>query len=158
MKPDFDQTMVKSCYELADKWQALVSSESGDFKPQSSDIGGWVSNQSVVFLEKLQNFASKFSADQVHLLGATYGYNDTQNIEVLSRYLSIGLMAKAQETYEPAAILLGKIARMKFVRPMFRLLNEADRDLAVSTFEKNKEFYHPICRQMVEKDLFEEKK
>jgi leukotriene-A4 hydrolase len=41
---------------------------------------------------------------------------------------------------------------------MFRLLNEADRDLAVSTFEKNKEFYHPICRQMVEKDLFEEKK
>ena len=47
---------------------------------------------------------------------------------------------------------------MKFVRPMYRLLAVADRDLAVKTFEKNRDFYHPICRQMVEKDLFEEKK
>ena len=47
---------------------------------------------------------------------------------------------------------------MKFVRPLFRLLNEADRGLAVATFERNKDFYHPICRQMVEKDLFGEEK
>ncbi|CAE7173705.1 hypothetical protein PTNB73_02532 [Pyrenophora teres f. teres] len=161
VKPDFDQTMVKSCYELADKWQALVaassvSSTSSTFKPHASDIEGWVSNQSVVFLERLQSFATTFSPENIHTLGATYGYNKTQNIEVLSRYLNIGLMAKAKETYAPAADLLGKIGRMKFVRPMFRLLNEADRDLAVKTFEANKEFYHPICRQMVEKDLFGE--
>ncbi|EMD63141.1 hypothetical protein GGP41_005162 [Bipolaris sorokiniana] len=157
VKPDFDQTMVKSCYELADKWEALVSSSS-DFKPTASDIEGWVSNQSVVFLERLQSFASKFSAESVHLLGATYGYKTTQNIEVSSRYLSIGLMAKVEESYEPSAELLGQIGRMKFVRPMFRLLNEANRDLAVKTFEKNKDFYHPICRQMVEKDLFGKEK
>ena len=36
----------------------------------------------------------------------------------------------------------------------FRLLNEVDRDMAVKTFEKNKSFYHPICRAMVEGDLF----
>lgn len=36
----------------------------------------------------------------------------------------------------------------------FRLLNEADRALAVETFEKNKDFYHPICKNLVEKDLF----
>ena len=36
----------------------------------------------------------------------------------------------------------------------YRLLNEADRDLAVETFGKNKDFYHPICRNLVEKDLF----
>jgi len=47
---------------------------------------------------------------------------------------------------------------MKFVRPMYRLLNEADRELAVKTFEKNRDFYHPICRQMVEKDLFGDEK
>ena len=146
-KPDFDQTMVKSCYELADKWHALLSSSSStDFKPRESDIKGWVSNQSVVFLEKLQSFSDKFSPENVRLLGATYGYTTTQNIEVLSRYLNIGLMAKAPETYHPSADLLGRIGRMKFVRPMFRLLNAADRDLAVKTFEKNKDFYHPICR------------
>jgi leukotriene-A4 hydrolase len=37
---------------------------------------------------------------------------------------------------------------------MYRLLEKADRDLAVKTFEKNRDFYHPICRNMVEKDLY----
>lgn len=36
----------------------------------------------------------------------------------------------------------------------YRLLNEADRALAVDTFEENKDFYHPICKNLVEKDLF----
>ncbi|KAH8729105.1 leukotriene A-4 hydrolase [Phaeosphaeriaceae sp. PMI808] len=158
-KPDFDQTMVKSCYALADKWEHLTSSNSSnDFKPQATDIEGWVANQSVVFLEKVQNFADKFTAEQIHLLGHTYGYTTTQNIEVLSRYLNAGLMAKTKETYQPAAELLGRIGRMKFVRPMYRLLEKADRDLAVKTFEKNRDFYHPICRQMVEKDLFGDEK
>ena len=145
-KPDFDQTMVKSCYELADKWHSLLSGSSADFTPKASDIEGWVSNQSVVFLEKLQSYAERFSAKNVDLLGATYGYAKSQNIELLSRYLNIGLKAKAPETYQPAADLLGRIGRMKFVRPMFRLLNCADRHLAVKTFEKNRDFYHPICR------------
>lgn len=64
----------------------------------------------------------------------------------MSRFLTIGLRAKATETYQPAAELLGKIGRMKFVRPLFRLLEKADRELAVETFEKNRNFYHPICR------------
>jgi len=42
---------------------------------------------------------------------------------------------------------------MKFVRPLYRKLNKVDRKLALETFEKNRDFYHPICRDMVEKDL-----
>lgn len=42
---------------------------------------------------------------------------------------------------------------MKFVRPLYRALVKVDRPLAEKTFEKNREFYHPICRGMVEKDL-----
>lgn len=38
----------------------------------------------------------------------------------------------------------------------FRELSKVNRGLAVATFEKNKDFYHPICRAMVEKDLFGE--
>lgn len=36
----------------------------------------------------------------------------------------------------------------------YRLLNKVDRALAVKTFEKHRDFYHPICRGAVEKDLF----
>lgn len=158
-KPDFDDSLVKTCYDLAAKWEALVKSDSKTtFTPTPEDTKTWVSNQSVVFIERLQSFGASFTPQQISLLGDTYGYSATANIEVLSRFLCLGLKAKAPATYTPASELLGKIGRMKFVRPLFRLLNEADRGLAVATFERNKDFYHPICRQMVEKDLFGEEK
>jgi len=46
---------------------------------------------------------------------------------------------------------------MKFVRPLYRKLVLVDRMLAEKTFDKNKDFYHPICRAQVEKDLKEGK-
>jgi leukotriene-A4 hydrolase len=59
--------------------------------------------------------------------------------------------------YQPTAELLGQVGRMKFVRPLYRELVKVDRTLAVETFERNRGFYHPICRGLVEKDLFGEK-
>ena len=40
----------------------------------------------------------------------------------------------------------------------YKQLNKVDRTLAVETFKKNKDFYHPICRSLVEKDLFGDSK
>ena len=53
-KPNFDDTMVKVCYELADRWRNKAKQE---FTAQAKDIEGWVGNQSVVFLEALQSSA-----------------------------------------------------------------------------------------------------
>lgn len=74
-------------------------------------------------------------------------------MELSERYFVIGLKAKDESVYQPTAELLGKVGRMKFVRPLYRGLVKVDRKLAEETFEKNKDFYHPICRGMVEKDL-----
>lgn len=74
-------------------------------------------------------------------------------MELLSRYFEIGLEAKDETVYHPTAELLGKVGRMKFVRPLYRGLVKVDRKLAEQTFEKNRDFYHPICRGLVEKDL-----
>jgi leukotriene-A4 hydrolase len=63
------------------------------------------------------------------------------------------MRAKDTSCYPGVAELLGQVGRMKFVRTLFRSLNKVDHDLAVETFKKNRDFYHPICRQMVEKDL-----
>jgi leukotriene-A4 hydrolase len=154
--PNYDDSMVKVCYELADKWRARGE---GSFQPSASDISGWTANQSVVFLEKLQSFpAPPIRKEDVKLLGDSYGYAKSENVELVSRFFGVGLMAKQPTVYEPTAELLGKVGRMKFVRPLYRLLDQCDRDLAVKTFEKNKSFYHPICRGMVEKDLFGDKK
>lgn len=152
-KPDFDESMVTACYALADKWKAR-SSGSNDFKPNPSDIDGWAANQSVVFLERLQTSSEPLKAADAELIGETYGFGKSQNVELVSRYFGVGMKANAKSMCEPTAELLGKVGRMKFVRPLFRELNRIDRELAVKTFEKNKDFYHPICRGMVEKDLF----
>ncbi|CAI4906708.1 AVN_HP_G0125930.mRNA.1.CDS.1 [Saccharomyces cerevisiae] len=42
---------------------------------------------------------------------------------------------------------------MKFVRPGYRLLNSVDRRLALATFDKFKDTYHPICKALVKQDL-----
>lgn len=91
-------------------------------------------------------------------MGEHYGYATTKNVELSSHFFVLGMQARAKEVYQPAADLLGKVGRMKFVRPLFRHLKECDEELAMRTYEKNKDFYHPICRRMVEKLLFEEKK
>lgn len=88
-------------------------------------------------------------------MGKAYSLTSSRNVELSSRYLGIALMAKDTTAYQPTADLLGKVGRMKFVRTLYKKLNKVDRQLALETFEKNKDFYHPICRSMVEKDLAE---
>lgn len=88
-------------------------------------------------------------------MGKAYSLAGSRNVELSSRYFSIGLIAKDETVYQPTAELLGKVGRMKFVRPLFRKLNAVDHKLALETFEKNKDFYHPICRAQVAKDLKE---
>jgi leukotriene-A4 hydrolase len=150
-KPDFDTSLVDACYALADKWKNR-SSEA--FEPNQSDISSWMANQSVVFLEKIQTFDKPLRPEDVQLMGKTYGYDKSENVELVSRFFCVGLVAKDKSVYQPTADLLGKVGRMKFVRPLYRLLERCDRKLALETFEKNKEFYHPICRGMVGKDLY----
>ncbi|RFU32301.1 hypothetical protein B7463_g4019, partial [Scytalidium lignicola] len=146
-KPKFDTSMVDGCYALAEKWQ------SNDYKPSPSDIDGWTANQIVVFLEAVQLFKDPLPASQSKLMGQTYKLIGTRNVELSSRYFRVGLAARDESVYEPTSELLSQVGRMKFVRPLYRGLVQADRELALKTFGKNKDFYHPICRTMVEKDL-----
>jgi leukotriene-A4 hydrolase len=88
-------------------------------------------------------------------MGKAYSLTNTRNVELSSRYFGIGLTAKEESVYHPTAELLGKVGRMKFVRPLYRKLVKVDRKLAVKTFEKNRDFYHPICKAQVERDLKE---
>ncbi|KAL8997992.1 MAG: hypothetical protein Q9188_006196 [Gyalolechia gomerana] len=117
-KPDFDTSLVDVCYALADKWQQYDGAMEKRFEPQPEDIKGWMANQVVVFLERIQSFDQPISKEAVHVMGETYNFTKSQNVEVLSRYLTVGLMARSEEVLEPTAELLGKVGRMKFVRPL----------------------------------------
>ncbi|ESZ91500.1 putative Leukotriene A-4 hydrolase like protein [Sclerotinia borealis F-4128] len=148
-KPEFDTSLVDKCYSLAKNWG------SKDFTPSPSDIEGWSANQVVVFLQQIQLFTTPLTPAQSQSMGKTYSLVNTKNVELSSRYFGVGLAAKDESVYQPTAELLGTVGRMKFVRTLYRELVVVDRKLAEETFEKNKDFYHPICREQVEKDLKE---
>lgn len=104
-------------------------------------------------MAQIQAFPEPLDAARAEILGEVYDLISSKNVEVKSAYFEVSLKCKATKTYPLVAELLGQVGRMKFVRPLFQALNKVDRDLALKTFETNREFYHPICRAMVAKDL-----
>ncbi|KAK4451909.1 hypothetical protein QBC34DRAFT_294414 [Podospora aff. communis PSN243] len=146
-KPEFDTSLADVCYALAEKWKQA------NFSPSPEDISSWTGNQVLVFLDTVQDFKTPLTVEKAQALGKAYGLLETKNAELKTVYYQIAMQAKDTSSYQGVADLLGELGRMKFVRPLFKSLNKVDRELALKTFEKNRSFYHPICRQMVEKDL-----
>ncbi|KAG5913490.1 hypothetical protein E4U53_004850 [Claviceps sorghi] len=122
------------------------------FEPAPQDVESFTANQKIAFLDKVQE-SGTLPAERAQLLGKTYDFISSKNVELRSSYYRIALDAEDPTCVYGVAELLGSVGRMKFVRPLFRGLNKVNRSLALETFAKNKDFYHPICRGMVEKDL-----
>jgi leukotriene-A4 hydrolase len=145
-KPEFDTSLADQCFDLAKKWK------DSSFEPSAKDVESFTANQKLVFLGEVQQ-AEPLSPERSQLLGKVYDIASSQNVELKSAYYQIALKANDRSCLEGVVDLLGKVGRMKYVRPNFRALNKVDRHLALDTFEKNKDFYHPICKGMVQKDL-----
>lgn len=122
------------------------------FEPSPGDVESLSGNQKLVFLDQVEQDA-RLSAERARLMGRAYDFVSSKNVEIKTSYYIVALKAGDTTCAQGAADLLGTVGRMKFVRPLFRALNKVDRGLALDTFAKNSEFYHPICRGMVQKDL-----
>lgn len=114
-KPRFDTSLVDVVYELSRKWQSLSESS---FRPQASDVHGLTANQIVVFLEQILLFERPLAPELSRLMGEVYGFSKSENIEVANLYFQVGLKAGDESVIEPTTNLLGRIGRMKFVRPL----------------------------------------
>jgi leukotriene-A4 hydrolase len=165
-KPNFDTSLVDTVYALADKWETLTHDPSVKqepsmmmmqaFEPSKSDIKNLTANQLIVFLERVLLFPTALPTPAAHKMGALYGFTTSQNVELVSRYCQIAMKAGDESSLGAVTALLGRVGRMKFVQPLYKGLIKVDRGLAEKTFEKNRDFYHPICRGMVEKILAKE--
>ena len=156
-KPDYDTSLADVVYALAEKWEDRARGKAS-FEPSPADIKGLTSNQIVVLLERLEGASEPaLSSQDTQAMDRAYGFMQRQNVEIVARYFRVAMKAKDASVNVPTAELLGRTGRMKFVRPLYRGLNEVDRELALKTFEKHESFYHPICRHMVRQDLFGKK-
>ena len=136
---------MDSVYALADKWTALTADTTIEFKPQPDDIKGWSANQIVIFLERILSLPKPLPTERAQQMGETYSLRETKNVEVSSRFFQVALAAGDSTVKGLVTDMLGNVGRMKFVRPLYRsLIAYGDVDLAVETFEKNKDFYRKL--------------
>lgn len=110
-------------------------------------------NQKLTFLENVQQLEEPLSPERARLLGKIYNVATSTSVEVKTSYLLIALKANDTSCFRDVADWLGQVGRVKYVRPLLRSLNKVDRQLALDTFQRHKDFYHPACRGMAEKDL-----
>ncbi|KAJ2986260.1 hypothetical protein NUW58_g5113 [Xylaria curta] len=146
-KPEFNTAYVDNCLALAEKWKRV------DYEPSLEDVESFTANQILVFLQAVQAFEPSLQAERSHLLGTTYKISASKNVELKSAYYLIALKAGDRSELSGVVDLLSSVGRMKYVRPLYRQLNELDRDLALKTFEENKDFYPSTTRGQLEKDL-----
>ena len=115
-KPDFDTSLVDICYSLAEKWESLTQPDKQTtFVPQVDDIKGWSAWQVQAFLDAVLGFPKSLSKKYVQKIGQIYGFDKGKNLEVVSRYLRLGLKAEDETVYQRTAEVLASTGRMLYV-------------------------------------------
>ncbi|CDO95517.1 unnamed protein product [Kluyveromyces dobzhanskii CBS 2104] len=166
-KPELITELADNVYTLANKWvdaaQNISEREQLEKMFSPKDISEFSSNQIVLLLDTLvqggnpENDTFKWSdyRDASRVFSNIYKdkISKSQNAEVIFRHYRLQLKSKIPSSYPELAEWLGTVGRMKFVRPGYRLLNEVDRELAVETFNRFRDTYHPICKALVKQDL-----
>jgi leukotriene-A4 hydrolase len=115
----------------------------------------------VVFLERLHTYPA-LPPSHIVQLGKLYGFSTTQNAEIKTRFYEVALIDPSTEeskvlAAEAAKWVVGEDGsgvvkgRMKFCRPIFREIYKVDEKLAVDTFTRSANAFHPIARNLIKK-------
>jgi len=160
---EYDLTLAQKAYQLADKWDSARETEASKLDFKKSDLIDFSSNQTILFLERLQSYRPLPSYLVIYL-GNLYNLNKSFNAEIRRRFYDIALSDPTSTAAKTLAIDAAKWVigddetgvikgRMKFCRPVFRAVWKVDQDLAVRTWKKAKTSFHPIARKLIEQDI-----
>ncbi|KAL7535361.1 hypothetical protein ACHAXR_007013, partial [Thalassiosira sp. AJA248-18] len=157
--PTFDRTLSAECEGLADAWLSVDDGETAKGILPKHDISAWSTGQKTCFLDALMGTCTQrkrpLSLSTVASMKDLYQMHESQNSEILFRFCMISVESGDASILPVVIRFITSQGRMKFVRPLYRALfhSEMGKDIAVSTFLENKDFYHPIAAKMVATDL-----
>ena len=116
--------------------------------------------QTMYFLDLMQasdpeTCAVSKSVEKLKEMDALYRFTESGNAEIRFRWQILCIGANMEEIIPHVIKLLTEQGRMKFTRPLYRALFEANMgtEIAKTTFLKNRSMYHAICAKMVARDL-----
>ncbi|KAM4676140.1 leukotriene A-4 hydrolase [Discoglossus pictus] len=152
VKPQYDMTLANACIALSNRW---VKAKESDLSSFSSDDLKELSSHQQIELLTLLLLEKPLSISHVKRMQEVYNYNEVKNSEIRFRWLRLCIQAKWEEVIPLALKMATEQGRMKFTRPLYRDLYNFDtaRELAVSTFLKNRAAMHPVTAMLVAKDL-----
>jgi len=161
--PMFDKTLAEASESLASEWVAFDQYASSTKVPDR-DISNWTSAQKVCFLDAMlksmnddeESIVKKFNLATLSTMKEIYGFHISKNAEVLFRFCLLAVLSEDVEIYRIVARFITSQGRMKYVRPLYRAMFQSTdkaKKIAIDTFMKNKDFYHPIAAKMIAMDM-----
>ena len=157
--PTFDRTLSAECEGLADAWISVDDGETMKGVLPKHDISEWSTGRKTCFLDAMIATCTErkrpLSLSTIASMKETYNMHESQNSEVLFRFCMLAVEAGDESILPIVVRFITSQGRMKFVRPLYRALSNSEmgKDIAVSTFLENKDFYHPIATKMLASDL-----
>ncbi|KAI9453943.1 peptidase family M1-domain-containing protein [Boletus coccyginus] len=160
---EYDTTLATASYALASRWDKSRSTDVSKLDFGLADLAGMDTNQIIVFLERLESeLIPPLPHTHIDHLGSVYALTHTLNVELRLRFYQVALRDPTSSTARayaaPAALWVvgadetGVVkGRMKFCRPVFRAVASVDWEMAVRTYQRYREAFHPIARSLIEK-------
>ena len=114
---------------------------------------GWHSLLKQYFLNKIKDTDRELTDTQLSYLTKTLNLKEGYNVEVSCSFFMIVLLhAKTIENDVKNALItfLGKHGRINYVRPLYTAFFKRDKETAMATFEKYRNFYHPTIVKLIE--------
>ena len=132
--------MAVGCRRLANQWLDWQTDTPCPFTGQ--EIKAFSGGQLQEFLNKLLE-AAPLSVTKMEQLEELYQFDRSSNMEIVYRWIRLGIKARWEKVVESALKLVTEVGRMKYVRPIYRDLYEWKemRQRAIDTFNANKDRY-----------------
>jgi leukotriene-A4 hydrolase len=121
---------------------------------RSIGIQSWSSLQITCFLDALQSMCESkpLQLSTIKAMNDHYHFGESRNSEILHWYSELAVPAEDSTILPIAVRFITTQGRMKFVWSLYRALykSQMGNELAVETFLKHKDFYHPICAKIID--------
>lgn len=118
-------------------------------RPTPRQVGGWDSNELLVFLQHLPRRLDRESLDW---LDRNFHLTQRGNYEILVEWLTIAAGSDYELVFGRVREVLIAVGRMKYLRPLYTALGVSPRTrlLAKEIYEQGKASYHSLSRRVIE--------
>lgn len=142
--PAFDRSLIVQVESLFSAWQEP------SYSPSLADIESFAYEQVVLLLSLM----SSDPKEHYGKVAEAYCFAGTSNAEIKFNWLILVLKLGTRQHYPKVKEFLEGIGRMKYVRPLFRLLVRSGQTaLAGEILANCREFYHPTLVSLLKKEL-----